>query len=420
VSRASGNLRIVLADDDEFSRQLLVRTLQSRTPHHVTAVEDGHLALELALGDEPPDALLLDWMMPTMTGTEVCRRVRAAALERQPYILLVTAKNQRDELVEGLRVGADDLLSKPVPAEVLIARLRSAERQRKGPQTASAHVLRALLRARAERDGELVVRDGEVTAHVYFHEGSVAWAHISDDRNALFELLSSDAGLDTEAARAIIDECRQTGSRLSDTLSRWGLTDRASLRNSMQLWITKKLAAIVQFSEPRTLFLPHRRRYAEEMLFDLSEVVPQIESKLRTSLPPAPPAADALATSDWDAAFVAGGSDVESERLLERVLAVEGVGGAAVLDRSLGCCFGKAGVPLNPHIVWALLQSIGVVSRHATVADAVIVTPPEIHLVRVLASQPSRFVYALVNGREVRLDAVRAELERAVDARREA
>jgi DNA-binding response OmpR family regulator len=405
-------MRIILADDDPFSRELLVRTLAARTPHHVTAVEDGHLALELALSDDPPDALLLDWMMPTMTGTEVCRRVRAAPVKRQPYILLVTAKNQRDELVEGLSVGADDLLSKPVPADVLVARIHSAERQRRGAKTASSHVLRALLSARAEGDGELVVRDRDVTAHVYFHQGSVAWAHISDDRNVLFELLSSEAGLDAEAAQAVLEECRRTGARLSDTLAGWGLTDRARLRNSVQLWITKKLAAILQFSEPQTLFLPHRRRYAEEMLFDLSELVPQIESKSHPSLPPA----ETGATSDWDSAFVSGGSDAPSVRLLERVLAVEGVRGAAILDRSLGCCFGKAGVSLNPHIAWALLQSIGVVSRHAQVADAVIVTPPDIHLVRVIASRPNCFVYTLVNGREALLGGVRLQLERAIDA----
>src|SRR6478735_5758321 len=189
-------MKIVLADDDNFTRELLVRTLEARTSHQITAVADGHQALELALSDDPPDALLLDWMMPTMTGTEVCRRVRAAPLKRQPYILLVTAKNQRNELVEGLSVGADDLLSKPVPPDVLLARIHSAERQRRGRRGTSLHVQRALLSARAEGSGELVVRDGDITAHVYFQEGAVAWAHISDDRNVLFELLSSGAELD--------------------------------------------------------------------------------------------------------------------------------------------------------------------------------------------------------------------------------
>ena len=403
-------MQIVLADDDQFSRTLLERTLQARTSYRVTAVADGHLALELALSDQPPDVLLLDWMMPTMTGTEVCRRVRAAPLRKQPYILLVTAKNQRDELVEGLGVGADDLLTKPVPPDVLVARLRSAELHLRGRQPNSSLVLRALRAARNEGSGELVVRDGDVTAHVYFHEGSVAWAHLSDDRNTLFELLSSEAGLDAESARAILEECRQTGSRLSDTLERWGFTDRASLRNSLQLWITKKLSAIIGLRQPQTLFLPRKRSYAEDMLFELDEVAEGIAES-----PPsiAPPAYTAPA-STWNESFVGMETDADMAKLLERSMACEGTRGVAILDRELGCCFGQSGTSLNPHIAWALLQGMSVVSRHAAVEDVVLVAPPDYHLVRVVQGAPSRFVYAVVRSDRVLLGAARLQLQQAI------
>ena len=403
-------MRIVLADDDEFSRTLLVRTLQLRTPYQVTSVADGHLALDLALSAEPPDVLLLDWMMPTMTGTEVCRRVRAAPLRKQPYILLVTAKNQRDELVEGLGVGADDLLTKPVPPDVLVARLRSAELHQHGRQPSSSLVLRALRAARNEGSGQLVVRDGEVTAHVYFQEGAVAWAHISDDRNALFELLSPESGLDAESARAIIEECRQTGARLSDTLVRWGLTDRASLRNSLQVWITKKLAAIMQLPQPQTLFLPSRRRYAEDMLFELAEVAEGMADSQPSIFPPAYTAP----ASTWNESFVGMETDAETAGLLERAMACEGARGAAVLDRELGCCFGQSGAALNPHIAWALLQGMSVVSRHAAVEDVALVAPPDYHLVRIVRGKPSRFVYVVVNSDHVLLGAARLQLQQAV------
>lgn len=405
-------MRIVLADDDQFSRQLLVRTLEARTSHSVLPVADGHLALELALSGEPPDALLLDWMMPTMTGTEVCRRVRAAPLKRQPYILLITAKNQRDELVEGLGVGADDLLTKPVPPEVLTARIRSAERQRYGGGAANSHVQQALQSASAEGSGEFVVRDGDVTARVYFHEGAVAWAHISDDRNALFELLAPESGLDTESARAILEECRKTGARLSDTLVRWGLADRAGLRNSIQLWITKKLAAICEFSSPRTLFLPHSRRYAEDMLFDLAEVTRELASSGPSS---DPSASDGSKASGWDASFVSAEADVTSNEVLERVMTCEGMRGAAILDREHGICFGRRGVSLNPHIVWAMLQCMGVVSRHAALEDNALVTNGEFHLLRVVRDRPNQFVYALLDSRHVLLGAARLQLQRALE-----
>ncbi|MET0793194.1 MAG: response regulator [Polyangiaceae bacterium] len=403
-------MQIVLADDDEFSRALLVRTLQVRTSYQVTPVADGHLALELALSDNPPDVLLLDWMMPTMTGTEVCRRVRAAPLRKQPYILLVTAKNQRNELVEGLGVGADDLLTKPVPPDVLVARLRSAELHQHGRQPSSSLVLRALRAARNEGSGELVVRDGDVTAHVYFQEGAVAWAHLSDDRSTLFELLSSEAGLDADSARAIIEECRQTGARLSDTLVRWGFTDRASLRNSLQVWITKKLAAIMSLRQPQTLFLPRRRRYAEDMLFDLNEVAEGIAESPPSIFPPAYSAP----ASTWNESFVGMETDVQTAGLLDRCMTVDGMRGVAVLDRELGCCFGQSGTALNPHIAWALLQGMSVVSRHAGVEDAVLVAPPDYHLIRMLPETPSRFVYGLVSGSHVLLGAARLQLQQAL------
>jgi DNA-binding response OmpR family regulator len=406
-------MKIVLADDDTFTRELLVRTLEARTSHQITAVADGHQALELALSDDPPDALLLDWMMPTMTGTEVCRRVRAAPLKRQPYILLVTAKNQRNELVEGLSVGADDLLSKPVPPDVLLARIHSAERQRRGRRGTSSHVQRALLSARAEGSGELVVRDGDITAHVYFQEGAVAWAHISDDRNVLFELLSSGAQLDKETARAVLEECRQSGAPLSDTLVRWGLTDRASLRNSLQLWISKKLSAIIDFTEPETLFLPSVRRYADDMLFDLHDVVPGLEAAAKPSLPPA---AREASIPPWDVAFVEGEGDAKTTKLLERLMSCEGVRGAVILDRAFGYCLGQSGAPLNPHIAWALLQSVSVVSRHTAVDDAVVSTPPDFHFIQVLRDRPNQFAYVLVDGRKVLLGAARLKLREAIDA----
>jgi DNA-binding response OmpR family regulator len=403
-------MQIVLADDDAFSRTLLVRTLEARGAHRVTAVADGHLALERALSDEPPDALLLDWMMPTMTGTEVCRRVRAAPLKRQPYILLVTAKNQRDELVEGLGVGADDLLSKPVPPEVLLARIRSAELQRRGRGASNSHVLHALRSASAEGSGELVVRDGDVTAHVYFHEGAVAWAHISDDRNALFELLAPESGLDKESARAVLDECRKTGARLSDVLVRWGLTDRASLRNSLQVWISKKLAAIIEFSAPQTLFLPQVRRYAEDMVFDLSEVTPELDSQSRR----APASEPGRAAWDWDASFIAAEPDPETSAMLDRLMVCQGMRGVAILDREHGCCFGRRGVSLNPHIAWALLQCVGVVSRHTQLEDNVLITRGEFHMIHILRDKPNCFVYAMLESRQVLLGNARLQLQQAI------
>jgi hypothetical protein len=200
---------------------------------------------------------------------------------------------------------------------------------------------------------------------------------------------------------------------LSDTLERWGLTDRASLRNSLQLWIRKKLETIARFEQAQTLFLPQRRGYAEDMLFDLAEVAPEPDATPslapRASLPPA-------AESSWDDSFLADETDAEVATILERCMASEGMRGVAILNRERGSCLGRRGAPLNPHIVWALLQGANVVARHAPLEDAVVVAPPDYHLLRLLKGRPNCFVYAWVNGSEQLLGAARFALSRAVKA----
>src|SRR5690606_37746196 len=101
-------MRIVVADDDPVSRRLLEHVISTRTKHDVLSIADGDQALELALGDPTPDVLVLDWMMPTLSGVEVCQRVRRQPMSVQPYVLLITAKNKRAEVIEGLSAGADD------------------------------------------------------------------------------------------------------------------------------------------------------------------------------------------------------------------------------------------------------------------------------------------------------------------------
>src|ERR1041384_8327071 len=118
-----GSMRILLADDEPLSRELVSRTLRARTQHEVMAVEDGEQALEHALREQSPDVLLLDWMMPGLSGLEVCARVRKERIRVQPYIILITARSSREDMLEGLGAGADDFLAKPTAPDILVARL---------------------------------------------------------------------------------------------------------------------------------------------------------------------------------------------------------------------------------------------------------------------------------------------------------
>jgi DNA-binding response OmpR family regulator len=119
--------RILIADDDLITRRLLQKTLE-RAGYEVEAVENGHMALEALSSEIGPRLALLDWLMPGLNGPEVCREIRRHSEYPYIYIILLTAKAAKVDVVKGLEAGADDYITKPCDAEELKARLRSGER----------------------------------------------------------------------------------------------------------------------------------------------------------------------------------------------------------------------------------------------------------------------------------------------------
>lgn len=120
-------MKILIAEDDPVSSRVLEVFLR-KWGYEVVAVTDGSDALAILEADDAPRMAILDWMMPGMEGVEVCRRVRQRTGRPYIYVLLLTARGQKQNLLEGLNAGADDYLSKPFDAEELKARLRSGER----------------------------------------------------------------------------------------------------------------------------------------------------------------------------------------------------------------------------------------------------------------------------------------------------
>jgi two-component system cell cycle response regulator len=120
-------MRILIADDDALSRALLERTLQ-RAGYEVTVVDNGRSAVEHLCCQDGPRLALLDWVMPELDGPAVCRLVRQK--REQPYVhmVLLTSKESKQDIVEGLESGADDYLVKPFDVEELKARLRTGLR----------------------------------------------------------------------------------------------------------------------------------------------------------------------------------------------------------------------------------------------------------------------------------------------------
>jgi diguanylate cyclase (GGDEF)-like protein len=120
-------MKVLIADDSAPSRVMLRRAL-SQWGYEVVVAEDGQQAWDILAQSDAPPMAILDWVMPHFTGPEVCRKVRETHREPYTYILLLTSKNTKGEIVEGMESGADDYIVKPFDQHELQVRLRAGKR----------------------------------------------------------------------------------------------------------------------------------------------------------------------------------------------------------------------------------------------------------------------------------------------------
>jgi sigma-B regulation protein RsbU (phosphoserine phosphatase) len=120
-------MRILIAEDDPVSRSALT-TILGRWGYDVSAVNDGAAAWDRLRAPDAPRLSILDWMMPEIDGLEVCRLVRALDREDPTYIIMLTARAAKEDMVAGLHGGADDYLTKPFDRDELRARLHVGQR----------------------------------------------------------------------------------------------------------------------------------------------------------------------------------------------------------------------------------------------------------------------------------------------------
>ena len=114
--------QVLIADDDPIARRFLESAL-SKSGYAVTAVSSGDEAWQILSRQVVPTIAVLDWMMPGLTGLEVCEKVRAAGLPVSPYLIVLTSRGETDDVVQALRAGADDHITKPFEVAELRARL---------------------------------------------------------------------------------------------------------------------------------------------------------------------------------------------------------------------------------------------------------------------------------------------------------
>lgn len=120
-------MKILIADDQPLDRTVLKMSLE-KWGYEVIEAEDGTQAMNLLSGEDSPSIAILDWMMPGMTGPEICLELRYQERQRYVYILLLSAKDNKEDLVRGMTAGADDYISKPVDLHELQVRLRAGRR----------------------------------------------------------------------------------------------------------------------------------------------------------------------------------------------------------------------------------------------------------------------------------------------------
>jgi phosphoserine phosphatase RsbU/P len=127
-------MRILIAEDDITSRSMLAAVLK-KSGHEVVETANGLEAWEMFQKPDAPRLVILDWMMPLMDGFEVLRRIRtrettgtADAATERPYIIMLTTRSEKTDVIAGLNIGADDYLAKPFDAGELRARVEAGRR----------------------------------------------------------------------------------------------------------------------------------------------------------------------------------------------------------------------------------------------------------------------------------------------------
>ncbi|GAB4531301.1 MAG: phosphate regulon transcriptional regulator PhoB [Amphiplicatus sp.] len=121
------NTRVLVVEDEEALATLLEYNLKKEN-FDATVASDGEEAL-IKIDESQPDIVILDWMLPNLSGIEVCRQIRAKPETKNLPVIMLTARSEEADRIRGLEIGADDYITKPFSTNELIARVRAVLRR---------------------------------------------------------------------------------------------------------------------------------------------------------------------------------------------------------------------------------------------------------------------------------------------------
>ncbi len=120
-------MRVLIVEDDATSRMML-KSILNKWGYEVLEAANGREGWKILQGQDPPRLLVFDWMMPEITGPDLCKKIEKELNREQFYILLLTARGERQDMISGLEAGADDYVAKPWNNDELRARLNVGKR----------------------------------------------------------------------------------------------------------------------------------------------------------------------------------------------------------------------------------------------------------------------------------------------------
>lgn len=221
------SMRVLIAEDDSASNIFLKRLLL-RWGFDIETAFDGTRAWELLQEEDAPSMAVLDWMMPGMDGLEVCRRLREKEKNdhRYTYVMMLTSRTEKEDIIAGMEAGADDYLTKPFDKDELLARLRAGQRIIELHGALSAANKRLLVLSRLDP------LTGALSRNALLHDMDLAMYRASREKKSLgiamvdFDNLkeyNQRFGRDT-GDRALQESVRKICGclRRTDCLGRWG------------------------------------------------------------------------------------------------------------------------------------------------------------------------------------------------------